>query len=102
MTVTSSADWCHPSFVQWTGDTGNLVLTIDNYGRNDERVATVTITSVLDPTLTTTLTVRQKSLPFISLYPSWIDFEQTGGTESLILRSNTDWIIDITDTTNNG
>lgn len=102
VTVTSSADWCHPSFVQWTGDTGNLVLAIDNYGRNDERVATVTITSVLDPTLTTTLTVRQKSLPFISLYPSWIDFEQTGGTESLILRSNTNWIIDITDTTNNG
>lgn len=100
VSVVSSDNWVVPSYVSWTGDTGNLVLTVANYGVNMERQATVTISSILDPTLTTTLTVRQKELPYITLNPVFIEFDQTGGTASIVLQSNTDWIIDITDTTN--
>ena len=100
VSISSSVDWVHPTYVQWTGDSGNCVLNIDNYGVNLEREATITVTSILDPTLTATMTIRQKSLPYITLNPTFIEFEQTGGTTSIILQSNTDWIIDITDTTN--
>ena len=98
VSVSSSESWVRPGTVFWTGDTGNLVLTVDSYGTNLERQATITITSVLNPGLSTTLTVRQKDLPYISLQPQFIDFTQTGGTATLTLQSNTDWIINITDT----
>ena len=100
VTITSSADWVTPSYAQWTGDSGNCVLTVASYGVNLDRQATITITSVLDPTLSTTMTVVQKALPYITLNPTFVEFEQTGGTTNIILQSNTDWIIDITDTTN--
>lgn len=100
VTLTSSQSWVHPTYVQWSGDTGNIVLNIDSYGVNLEREATITATSILDPTLTATMTIKQKALPYITLNPTFIEFEQSGGTASIVLQANTDWIIDITDTTN--
>ena len=100
VTLTSSQSWAHPTYVQWSGDTGNIVLNIDSYGVNLEREATITATSILDPTLTATMTIKQKALPYITLNPTFIEFEQSGGTASIVLQANTDWIIDITDTTN--
>ena len=101
VTVTSSESWVSGGTVFWTGDTGNCVLTIQNYGVNLQRQATITITSVLDSSLSTTLTVTQKALPYVNLNPSFIEFPQSGGTATLQLDANTDWIIDIIDTTNN-
>ena len=92
VTITSSADWVTPSYAQWTGDSGNCVLTVASYGVNLDRQATITITSVLDPTLSTTMTVVQKALPYITLNPTFVEFEQTGGTTNIILQSNTDWM----------
>ena len=99
VTITSSADWVHPTYVQWTGDTGNLVLNVDNYGVDFEREATITVASILDPTLTATFTIKQNSKPYIMLYPSFIEFEQTGGTAEITLGANVNWLIDIIDTT---
>lgn len=93
--ITSSESWVHPTYAQWTGDTGNIVLNVDSYGVNLERQATITVTSVLDPTLSSTVTVKQKALPTISLNPVFLNFEQSGGTGTITLNSNTDWIIDI-------
>lgn len=98
--VSSNQSWCVPRVTEWDGDLGYMVITVDSYGVNMEREATITVTSILDPTLTATMTVRQKELPYIELNPTFIEFEQTGGTASIILKSNTNWIIDITDTTN--
>lgn len=100
VTVSSNQSWCVPRVTEWNGDLGYMVVTVASYGVNMEREATITVTSILDPTLTATLTVRQKELPYITLNPTFIEFEQTGGTASIILKSNTNWIIDITDTTN--
>ena len=93
--ITSSESWIHPDYVQWTGDIGNVQLNVDAYGVNMERQATITVTSVLDPTLSSTVTVKQKALPTISLNPVFLNFEQSGGTATITLNSNTDWIIDI-------
>ena len=101
VTISSSESWVTPTYVQWTGDSGNCVLNVANYGVNLARTATITITSILDPTLSCTMTVNQKALPYITLNPSFINYEQSGGTATITLNSNTDWIIDITDTTNN-
>ena len=101
VTISSSESWVTPTYVQWTGDSGNCVLNVANYGVNLSRTATITITSILDPTLSCTMTVNQKALPYITLNPSFINYEQSGGTATITLNSNTDWIIDITDTTNN-
>lgn len=100
VTVVSNQSWCVPRVTEWNGDLGYMVVTVAPYGVNMEREATITVTSILDPTLTATLTVRQKELPYITLNPTFIEFEQSGGTTSLVLKANTDWIIDITDTTN--
>ena len=100
VTISSSESWVTPTYVQWTGDSGNCVLNVANYGVNLARTATITITSILDPTLSCTMTVNQKALPYITLNPSFINYEQSGGTATITLNSNTDWIIDITDTTN--
>lgn len=97
VSISSSQSWVHPTYVQWTGDSGNCVLNIDSYGVNLEREATITVTSILDPTLTATMTVRQKALPYIELNPVFLEFENTGGTATITLQSNTDWIIDIDD-----
>jgi hypothetical protein len=93
--ITSSESWVHPTYVQWDGDTGDIVLNVDSYGVNLEREATITATSILDPTLTATMTVRQKALPYIDLNPVFLEFEQSGGTATITLDSNTNWIIDI-------
>jgi len=98
--VSSDQSWCTGRVTEWNGDVGYLVLNVANYGVNMERIATITVTSVLEPGLTATATVRQKELPYITLNPTFIEFEQTGGTASIILKSNTNWIIDIRDTTN--
>ena len=98
--VSSDQSWCTAKLTEWDGDVGYLVLNVANYGVNMERIATITVTSVLEPGLTATATVRQKELPYIELNPTFIEFEQTGGTASIILKSNTDWKIDIKDTTN--
>ena len=98
--VSSNQSWCVPRVTEWNGDLGYMVVTVSPYGVNMEREATITVTSILDPTLTATMTVRQKALPYITLNPTFIEFEQTGGTTNIILQANTDWIIDITDTTN--
>lgn len=98
--VSSDQSWCSGRVTEWNGDVGYLVLNVANYGVNMERIATITVTSVLEPGLSATATVRQKELPYITLNPTFIEFEQTGGTASIILKSNTNWIIDITDTTN--
>lgn len=98
--VSSDQSWCTGRVTEWNGDVGYLVLNVANYGVNMERISTITVTSVLEPGLTATATVRQKELPYITLNPTFIEFEQTGGTASIILKSNTNWIIDITDTTN--
>lgn len=98
--VSSDQSWCTGRVTEWNGDVGYLVLNVANYGVNMERMATITVTGVLEPGLTATATVRQKELPYITLNPTFIEFEQTGGTASIILKSNTNWIIDITDTTN--
>ena len=98
--VSSDQSWCSGRVTEWNGDVGYLVLNVADYGVNMERIATITVTGVLEPGLTATATVRQKELPYITLNPTFIEFEQTGGTASIILKSNTDWIIDITDTTN--
>lgn len=100
VTISSTESWVTPTYVQWTGDSGNCVLNVANYGVNLARTATITITSILDPTLSCTMTVNQKALPYITLNPSFINYEQSGGTATITLNSNTDWIIDITDTTN--
>ena len=100
VTVSSNQSWCVPRVTEWNGDLGYMVVTVSPYGVNMEREATITVTSILDPTLTATMTVRQKALPYITLNPTFIEFEQTGGTTNIILQANTDWIIDITDTTN--
>lgn len=100
VTVSSDQSWCVPRVTEWNGDLGYMVVTVSPYGVNMEREATITVTSILDPTLTATMTVRQKALPYITLNPTFIEFEQTGGTTNIILQANTDWIIDITDTTN--
>ena len=100
VTVSSNQSWCVPRVTEWNGDLGYMVVTVSSYGVNMEREATITVTSILDPTLTATMTVRQKALPYITLNPTFIEFEQTGGTTNIILQANTDWIIDITDTTN--
>lgn len=99
--VSSDQSWCTAKVTEWNGDVGYLVLNVANYGVNMERIATITVKGVLEPSLTATATVRQKEAPYIELNPTFIEFEQTGGTASIILKSNTDWIIDITDTTNN-
>ena len=98
--VSSDQSWCTAKVTEWNGDVGYLVLNVANYGVNMERIATITVKGVLEPGLTATATVRQKEAPYIELNPTFIEFEQTGGTASIILKSNTDWIIDITDTTN--
>ena len=98
--VSSDQSWCTGRVTEWNGDVGYLVLNVADYGVNMERIATITVTGVLEPGLTATATVRQKELPYITLNPTFIEFEQTGGTASIILKSNTNWIIDITDTTN--
>lgn len=98
--VSSDQSWCSGRVTEWNGDVGYLVLNVANYGVNMERIATITVTGVLEPGLSATATVRQKELPYITLNPTFIEFEQTGGTASIILKSNTNWIIDITDTTN--
>ena len=98
--VSSDQSWCTGRVTEWNGDVGYLVLNVANYGVNMERIATITVTSVLEPGLSATATVRQKELPYITLNPTFIEFEQTGGTASIILKSNTNWIIDIKDTTN--
>lgn len=98
--VSSDQSWCSGRVTEWNGDVGYLVLNVANYGVNMERIATITVTSVLEPGLSATATVRQKELPYVTLNPTFIEFEQTGGTASIILKSNTNWIIDITDTTN--
>lgn len=100
VTVSSNQSWCVPRVTEWNGDLGYMVVTVSSYGVNMEREATITVTSILDPTLTATMTVRQKALPYITLNPTFIEFEQTGGTTNIVLQANTDWIIDITDTTN--
>ena len=100
VTVSSNQSWCVPRVTEWNGDLGYMVVTVASYGVNMEREATITVTSILDPTLTATMTVRQKALPYITLNPTFIEFEQTGGTTNIVLQANTDWIIDITDTTN--
>ena len=100
VTVSSDQSWCVPRVTEWNGDLGYMVVTVSPYGVNMEREATITVASILDPTLTATMTVRQKALPYITLNPTFIEFEQTGGTTNIILQANTDWIIDITDTTN--
>ena len=100
VTVSSDQSWCTAKLTEWDGDVGYLVLNVANYGVNMERIATITVTSVLEPGLSATATVRQKELPYIELNPTFIEFDQTGGTTSIILKTNTDWIIDITDTTN--
>lgn len=99
--VSSDQSWCTAKVTEWNGDIGYLVLNVANYGVNMERIATITVKGVLESSLTATATVRQKEAPYIELNPTFIEFEQTGGTTSIILKSNTDWIIDITDTTNN-
>ena len=99
--VTSSESWVTPSSVFWTGDSGNCVLTVANYGVDMERQATITITSVLDPTLTTSMFVKQQRKPYISSSPGDILFEYTGGTQTITIDANVDWTIDIIDTTNN-
>ena len=99
--VSSDQSWCTAKLTEWDGDVGYLVLNVANYGVNMERIATITVKGVLEQGLTATATVRQKEAPYIELNPTFIEFEQTGGTTSIILKSNTDWIIDITDTTNN-
>ena len=98
--VSSDQSWCTAKVTEWNGDVGYLVLNVANYGVNMERIATITVKGVLESSLTATATVRQKEAPYIELNPTFIEFEQTGGTASIILKSNTDWIIDITDTTN--
>lgn len=98
--ITASESWITPGYVRWSGDSGTFPLTIANYGVNLERQATVTVTSVLDPTLTQTITIRQKAFPYVTLNPNIVRYTQTGGTVTLELDSNTDWIIDINDTTN--
>lgn len=98
--VSSDQSWCTAKLTEWDGDVGYLVLNVANYGVNMERIATITVKGVLESSLTATATVRQKELPYIELNPTFIEFDQTGGTASIILKSNTDWIIDITDTTN--
>lgn len=98
--VSSDQSWCSGRVTEWNGDVGYLVLNVANYGVNMERIATITVTGVLEPGLSATATVRQKELPYITLNPTFIEFEQTGGTASIILKSNTNWIIEITDTTN--
>lgn len=99
VTLTCSESWATIGYVNWTGDTGTATVTVQNYGVNMERQATITATSILDNTLTDSITLKQKALPYINLYPTFIEYEQSGGTASIILESNTDWIIDITDTT---
>lgn len=99
VTFTCSESWATIGYVNWTGETGTAIVTVQNYGVNAQRQATITATSILDSTLTDSITLKQKALPYINLYPSFIEYEQTGGTASIILESNTDWIIDITDTT---
>ena len=93
--LSSSESWCRPTYVQWTGDSGNVVVNVDRYGVNLEREAVITATAVLDSSLSATTTMRQKALPFINLNPVYVEFEQSGGTATITLESNTDWIIDI-------
>ena len=100
VSVTSNQSWCTATLTEWNGDVGYIVLNVAPYGVNMERVATITVQGVLETGLTATATVRQKELPYITLNPTFIEFDQTGGTASIILKSNTNWIIDITDTTN--
>lgn len=95
--VSSNQSWCVPRVTEWNGDLGYMVITVASYGVNMEREATITVTSILDPTLTATMTVRQKALPSITLNPVFLEFENTGGTATITLQSNTDWIIDIDD-----
>lgn len=94
---TCSESWVSVGPVSWTGDTGRATVTVANYGTNMPREATITATGILAG-VTATATVHQKELPFINLNPVSVLFEQSGGTASVTLQSNTDWIIEITDT----
>lgn len=98
VTITPSADWVFPTYTQWTGDSGSVMVTVLGYNTKSARTATITISSIEDPTLTDTVTVYQKLPPYIDLVPNTIDIPYTGGTANIELDSSIDWTIDIIDT----
>ena len=100
VSITSSENWVSVSPVVWNGNNGTATVTVDNYGVNMSRQATLTVNAILGG-VSATATVNQKPQPYISLTPPSVLFAQTGGTATLTLDTNTDWVIDIIDTTNN-
>lgn len=100
-TISSNTDWSLSYDSDWftitpTNGNGDAVLNIVVNGNENkgERSSVVTATTIDGKTATFTVNQR-KFVPTLSVTPSSITFEASGGTATLTIKSNTNWEIEL-------